>query len=350
MGEQRDVSCCMVGWYVRHLAVRRCWCIASGREESRDIKTHMKKLEQQKINRYFKAVEADKRPQRYLYQVRPHCRRALRMLLSYPLASSRPSRERRCVCGQASKRPFRYYKIVQMVEKLALLIVTLYTPLDSKRWIRLAVATVVALTSSVVAVGGQPLGDVLEVTLDSTSRLTNLANAGISLWLDLNPLLSSTLVNVVLIGANGFNLAAFLFVLLGGPVRYVLVNRRFLTGQAVLGLPSTMMASLRALTGRSDGDAPGATTTGPAADGAAGGSSADPELAAGAAVPPSDLSAQPTPPDAAAPPTAAPVAAPLPPRQLSIVVDDAALSPPVGTAPYPSASPALEPPTITVQL
>ena len=75
---------------------------------------------------------------------------------------------------QAYKRRWRFYKIMQMCEKLLLLAITLYTPQASDIWLRLCGATVISGVSTVIAVITQPLGDVLEVTLDSTSRYVRL--------------------------------------------------------------------------------------------------------------------------------------------------------------------------------
>ena len=71
---------------------------------------------------------------------------------------------------QAYKRRWRYYKIMQMVEKLALLVITLYTPSATREWTRLCAATCLTAVSSSIAVVTQPLGDTFEVTLDATSR------------------------------------------------------------------------------------------------------------------------------------------------------------------------------------
>jgi hypothetical protein len=57
-----------------------------------------------------------------------------------------------------------------MVEKLLLLAITLYTPSSGKQWTRLCAATVLSSLSLAVAATAQPLGDILEVTLDATSR------------------------------------------------------------------------------------------------------------------------------------------------------------------------------------
>ncbi len=66
-----------------------------------------------------------------------------------------------------------------MMEKLALLIITLYTPLPNERWKRLAVATALAGCNTFVAGVTQPLSDPLEVTIDFTSRYDPTAPAAV---------------------------------------------------------------------------------------------------------------------------------------------------------------------------
>ncbi len=152
---------------------------------------------------------------------------------------------------QAYQRRWRYYKVIQMVEKLLLLGITMYTPAASSRWLRLFGATIIATVSFVIAVATQPFNDVLEVTLDATSRYlhrrchllnivlfsrsltpndwalllttstrcANLANAATALAMDVTASMPSLVIDIVLIATNGVNACAFCCVVLGGPIR-----------------------------------------------------------------------------------------------------------------------------------
>ena len=94
--------------------------------------------EEEKHNLYCNGVEADPNAQKYLYQ--------------------------------AYRRKWKFYKIFQMAEKLALLGVTLYIPASTSSWKRLTAATSIAFVALVLVVLTHPLSDFLEAGLDVTSR------------------------------------------------------------------------------------------------------------------------------------------------------------------------------------
>ena len=71
---------------------------------------------------------------------------------------------------QSYKRRWRYYKIMQMFEKLALLCIALYIPRSESRWVRLAAASAVMGLSWIVITATRPLHDILEALMDIVSR------------------------------------------------------------------------------------------------------------------------------------------------------------------------------------
>ena len=147
----------------------------------------IKEYETNAYNIYASGVEQDQNPQKYLYQ--------------------------------SFRRRWKFYKIYQMMEKLALLGVTLYTPQANDKWKRLAYATAIAGFSCLMVVVGHPLMDKWEASLDVTSRLANLCNSGIGLLLVLDVGIPTIAVNIIMIGVNGLNIGMFLFLIIVSPIR-----------------------------------------------------------------------------------------------------------------------------------
>lgn len=179
-------------------------------------KKEIQDLREKARNLYASEVENDENPQKYLYQ--------------------------------AYRREWKFYKIYQMLEKLALLGITLYTPQGSENWKRLMYATIIACLSFAIVVFTHPLMDPLEAWLDITSRcvcigvlfiarcsmicfcvlmfvcafarFANCCNCGIGLMLNLNVKIPTIAVNIIMIGANGVNLGMFVMLVVVGPIRY----------------------------------------------------------------------------------------------------------------------------------
>lgn len=124
---------------------------------------------------------------------------------------------------QAYRRRWKFYKIYQMLEKLALLGITLYTPQtsfdSSKTWKRLAYATAVAGFGLALSVFSHAFQDTLEAGLDVTSRFANLANCGVALIMAVGLHFPAYAINICMIGANGINVLMFIVCLTVGPIR-----------------------------------------------------------------------------------------------------------------------------------
>lgn len=132
---------------------------------------------------------------------------------------------------QAYQRKSRFVKILQMVEKLALVCIALYVPArilkESKVLVSTSVVGAAALTSGVL----RPFNDGFEDIIDLVSRVANTVNIGVSLGLNTGHI-TDWLASILLIGFNGANVGMFAFSVIITPIRACLARRRFLKDMA----------------------------------------------------------------------------------------------------------------------
>eukprot|EP00002_Diphylleia_rotans_P021967 TRINITY_DN428_c0_g2_i2.p1 TRINITY_DN428_c0_g2~~TRINITY_DN428_c0_g2_i2.p1 ORF type:complete len:2171 (-),score=432.49 TRINITY_DN428_c0_g2_i2:273-6785(-) len=120
---------------------------------------------------------------------------------------------------------FRYYKIIQMVEKTCLLIITSYLSESSAR----AVASNVVISIyAAVSIIFSPFSDTAEDVMDQCSRVCNTISMFMGVLLDSGTIEKYT-STVILFIANFSNLIVMLAVLIANPIREWLVDQKLET-------------------------------------------------------------------------------------------------------------------------
>ena len=117
---------------------------------------------------------------------------------------------------------YRFWKIIQMGEKLVLIIIALFVPAV---WGLLQQAKVVASgvvigTTAALVISARPYNDLLEDVMDGMAGVSNLINAGVAIALVYElEWLTSDRADIILLVANGATLGAFVIAFTVVPLR-----------------------------------------------------------------------------------------------------------------------------------
>eukprot|EP00753_Platysulcus_tardus_P007329 PLAT15137.1.p1 GENE.PLAT15137.1~~PLAT15137.1.p1 ORF type:complete len:2194 (+),score=1373.13 PLAT15137.1:84-6584(+) len=128
-------------------------------------------------------------------------------------------------------RKMRFTKILQMMEKLLLVLITLFVAqgdaADASNTLRLVAGNIVIAASALFAIIMRPFNDGLEDLMDIVARVGNFANVGIALALKTTTFMTPQLATFGLFLFNGANAAFAVFGLLATPIRACLAARKY---------------------------------------------------------------------------------------------------------------------------
>eukprot|EP00475_Leptophrys_vorax_P003855 TRINITY_DN1224_c0_g1_i1.p2 TRINITY_DN1224_c0_g1~~TRINITY_DN1224_c0_g1_i1.p2 ORF type:complete len:609 (-),score=179.42 TRINITY_DN1224_c0_g1_i1:77-1903(-) len=117
----------------------------------------------------------------------------------------------------AYERKFRYFKILQMFQKLSVVVITMFIP-TTITFLKVAIASGLLSSFTIVSVAFRPFNDQYEDWMDIFSQATNTVNMFIALLLKLG-WDNSTLSGGFLILINVVTLVVFVLVIIGGMIR-----------------------------------------------------------------------------------------------------------------------------------
>ena len=123
---------------------------------------------------------------------------------------------------QAYSRKWRFFKILNMFEKFALVAIALFVPFATQQWVKLLIGDGLLILTSFLAT--HPFGEWAENFMDRFSRLTNVINISVAMALPLA--IPDAVSSFVMIVMNCANLVVTVLVVLAGPIRGWLEQRR----------------------------------------------------------------------------------------------------------------------------
>lgn len=128
-------------------------------------------------------------------------------------------------CAQAYGRGSRYFKIVQMLEKVLLVCVALYVSDAVFSHLKGVAGGLVVVCITCMTAFARPFADWSEDAMEIMQRLTNSVNVLSSLSVVFN-VLPKQAVAFLLIGANGANMVVFVLLVAIMPIRVCISNSR----------------------------------------------------------------------------------------------------------------------------
>ena len=133
----------------------------------------------------------------------------------------------------AYERQFRYYKILQMAQKLFVIIITLFVPISWFTYIKPLAGTGIQGLFCVIAMVFRPFSDKFEDYMDIGSQFANTINLLAALGLTMG-FLNDTVSTIGLFIANCGAIALFIFNIFSTPLRLLWAEREALSRAAAV--------------------------------------------------------------------------------------------------------------------
>ncbi|CEO96342.1 hypothetical protein PBRA_005013, partial [Plasmodiophora brassicae] len=128
----------------------------------------------------------------------------------------------------AYQRRFRYFKLFQMFQKLAIVCVSLFVPASAFENASLILSNAFVASAAVLAIMFRPFQDKYESVLEIASQVANTSNLLVAMLIAMG-LLPGVAAFLLLFAFNGLALGVFAFSLLAAPIRFLLALREFNT-------------------------------------------------------------------------------------------------------------------------